>query len=160
LDLAKRCYVGLDISRERKFGKASMKKIIAAMVVMAFGWAMTTNAQVFGVAFGRPGISVAVAAPLPSVYVGPGYAPAYVAPAPYYSAPYNPYYNGGYYGGYYPYAYGPSVTIAPYWGWGWGWGGGWHGGNWGGWHGGGWGGWHGGGGGSWHGGGGGHGGHH
>jgi hypothetical protein len=108
-------------------GKAFMKKIIALLAVAAFGLALTANAQVFGVAFGRPGISVAVGAP---AYYGPGVAypaaPVYSAPvAPY---PYSyPYYSSPYYD--YPYGYWPSVGIgiAPYWGWG-GWGGGWRGG--------------------------------
>lgn len=129
--------------REREFGKVSMKKIIATMIVAAAGWVMTANAHVFGVAFGAPGISIGI--PAPSVYIGPGYAtapvPGYVAPAtPYYSSPYYPNYYGD---NYYPYAYGPSVTVAPFWGWGGGWG--WRGGYWGGYRGGGWGGgWHGG----------------
>lgn len=127
-------------------GKTIMKKILALVVAAVFGLAVSANAQVFGVAFGRPGISVGVGVPL--------YAPGVVyGGAPYY--PYNyPYYNYGYY----PYGYSPYVSWG---GWGWrgGYYGGWRGGYYGGWHGGyhGGGGWHGGGG--FHGGGG-HGGGH
>src|SRR5277367_6918213 len=102
-----------------------MKKILTLIAVVAFGITVTAKAQVFGVAFGRPGISVAVGAP---AY----YAPGYVAPAPYYAAPYTAPAAGYYYDGYpyaYGYGYGPSVSIAPYWGWGgWGWRGGYYGG--------------------------------
>jgi hypothetical protein len=147
---------------ELTFGKVIMKKLFALLMAAALGWTMTAGAQVFGVAFGRPGISVAVAAPVAPVYYG--YAPAYYAPAPVavaapaYVAPAPAYYPAPYYYGGYSSGYAASVTIAPYWGFGWGWGGcGWHGGYCG-WHGGYCGGsFHGGG---FHGGGGGHGGHH